>query len=156
MVRLTILIASLSVLSACSEVPTVKVQQEDVNLTVQASGELESKEIAIIAPPAVARMWQYQVKTLVPENASVKKGQVVVSFDDKKLTERLFDKQGELSQASKELENKEMKSINILSALFEICLMKRIFYLLCSFNTSSHHHNSISYVGLELLYQHPL
>lgn len=109
MVRLTILIASLFVLSACSDVPTVKVQQEDVNLTVQASGELESKEIAIIAPPAVARMWQYQVKTLVPENASVKKGQVVVSFDDKKLTERLFDKQGELSQASKELENKEMK-----------------------------------------------
>lgn len=97
------------VLSACSDVPTAKVQTEDVSLTVQASGELESKQTAIIAPPAVARMWQYQVKTLVPENSSVKKGQVVVSFDDKKLNERLFDKQGELSQASKELENKEMK-----------------------------------------------
>lgn len=109
MVNKLIPLVLISFIIGCTEVPTAIVEKEDVSIVVQASGELESKQTAILAPPSVARMWQYQVKTLLPENMSVKKGQVVVSFDDKKVTERLFDKQGELNQASKELENKEMK-----------------------------------------------
>ena len=77
--------------------------------TLTAVGELESKTEATIAPPSVSRMWQYQVKTIVPENSKVKKGQIVVSFDDKKISERLVDKQGKLDQANKELENKVLK-----------------------------------------------
>lgn len=96
-------------LSACEPVPSVIVQQENVDILIKASGELESKKTALIAPPSVSRMWQYQIKQLIPENTKVTKGQLLVSFDDKKVAELLIEKQGELEQAEKELANKKIK-----------------------------------------------
>lgn len=96
-------------LSACENVPTESVKLEKVQLVVTASGELESKQTAMIAPPSVSRMWQYQIQQLTPENTRVKKGQLVVSFDSKKVMDRLIDKQAELDRAHQELTNKEIK-----------------------------------------------
>jgi HlyD family secretion protein len=96
-------------LSACNNSPTELVKLEKVKLVVSASGELESKQTAMIAPPSVSRMWQYQIKQLTPENTRVKKGQLIVSFDSKKVMDRLIDKQADLDRAQKELENKEIK-----------------------------------------------
>jgi HlyD family secretion protein len=96
-------------LAACSDVETERVKTERVDVVVQASGELESQQSVMIAPPAVARMWQYQIKKMVPENTQVTKGDTLVSFDDKKVSERLVDKQAELDRAIKELANKKIK-----------------------------------------------
>jgi HlyD family secretion protein len=96
-------------LSACESAPTETVKLEKVQLVVTASGELESKQTAMIAPPAVSRMWQYQIKQLTPENTRVKKGQMIVAFDSKKVMDRLIDKQADLERAQKELENKKIK-----------------------------------------------
>ena len=104
---LTILL--LLLLAACDESKTSFVQQETLEVTVSASGELESKKTAMIAPPSISRMWQYQIKQLAPENMKIKKGQPLVSFDDKKVSERLIDKQAKLDQAKKELINKSLK-----------------------------------------------
>lgn len=103
----------LLMLSACSKPASERVKEEQVDVIVSASGELESQQTAVIAPPAVSRMWQYQIKHMVPENSKVVKGDVIVSFDDKKVSERLTDKLAELNQATKELENKEIKEIEV-------------------------------------------
>jgi HlyD family secretion protein len=101
----------LVLLQACQPTPTEIVQQEKVEVSVSASGELESKKTAVIAPPSVTRMWQYQIKFLLPENTRVKQGDMIVSFDAKKITERLVDKQSALNRAQKELDNKEIKEV---------------------------------------------
>ncbi|NQZ20915.1 MAG: HlyD family efflux transporter periplasmic adaptor subunit [Colwellia sp.] len=105
----TIAIILLVFLSACENAPTESVKLEKVQLVVTASGELESKQTAMIAPPSVSHMWQYQIKQLTPENTQVKKGQLIVSFDGKKVLDRLVDKQAELDRAQQQLENKEIQ-----------------------------------------------
>jgi HlyD family secretion protein len=99
----------LVMLCACEKAPSETVKLEQVRLIVTASGELESKQTAMIAPPSVSGMWQYQIKQLTPENTRVKKGEVIVAFDSKKVVDRLVDKQADLDRAQKELENKKIK-----------------------------------------------
>jgi HlyD family secretion protein len=99
----------LVLLCACEKAPSETVKLEQVRLIVTASGELESKQTAMIAPPSVSGMWQYQIKQLTPENTRVKKGEVIVAFDSKKVVDRLVDKQADLDRAQKELENKKIK-----------------------------------------------
>ncbi|GAA0812805.1 hypothetical protein GCM10009111_07260 [Colwellia asteriadis] len=106
-VRLSgLLIASLLALSGCEQVATINVKQETVELTVTTSAEVESKKTALISPPSVKRMWQYQIQQIIPENSEVKKGDLLVSFDSKKVSDLLIDKNAELKQAKQELENK--------------------------------------------------
>jgi HlyD family secretion protein len=99
----------LVMLCACEKAPSETVKLEQVRLIVTASGELESKQTAMIAPPSVSGMWQYQIEQLTPENTRVKKGEVIVAFDSKKVVDRLIDKQANLDRAQKELENKKIK-----------------------------------------------
>ena len=99
----------LVLLSACENAPTEAVKVEKIQLVVTASGELESKQTTMIAPPSISRMWQYQIKQLTPENSRVKKGDTVISFDNKSVMDRLIDKQADLDRAQKQLENKEIK-----------------------------------------------
>ncbi|WP_440056836.1 efflux RND transporter periplasmic adaptor subunit (plasmid) [Pseudoalteromonas sp. T1lg65] len=84
-----------------------KLAPQHVKMTVSANGELESKTRALVAPPSIKRMWQYKIKHLVPENTRVKQGQIVASFDDQSVRERLIDYTSRLDQAQKELENKQ-------------------------------------------------
>ena len=87
------------------------VEKTSFQLAVQANGELESAKQSLIAPPSIARMWQYKVKFLAPENKQVKKGEVVASFDDKPVRDRLIDKNSEYDRAVKELENQKALEI---------------------------------------------
>ena len=100
-------------LTACNEQneQNFSVKNSDIVLSVKANGELESSTSALIAPPSIARMWQYQIKTMQPENSHVKKGQVVVSFDDKQIRDKFIDKQGNLARAKKQLENAQSKEL---------------------------------------------
>ena len=96
-------------LFGCEKPNVVAIKKESLKQVVLASGELESKHTQFIAPPSISRMWQYQIKSLAPENSKVKQGQIVVSFDDKQVVERLVEENGKLTQAKKELENKVLK-----------------------------------------------
>lgn len=109
MIRVLIAITLLWQLSACSDGQAEASVSIAEQMAISASGELESKTSSLIAPPSVRHMWQYQIKTMVPENTKVKAGQVVVTFDDKQISDRLIDEQGKLQRAKKELENKEHK-----------------------------------------------
>lgn len=99
----------LLLLTGCEQAPSHEVIQEDIEIIVNASGELESKHTTIIAPPSVSEMWQYSIKEITPENTKVKKGEFLIAFDDKKVQDRLIDKQGNLNRAIKELDNKKLK-----------------------------------------------
>ncbi|MFK3861869.1 efflux RND transporter periplasmic adaptor subunit [Pseudoalteromonas rhizosphaerae] len=107
------IILSMLLLTACNDDKQeyYLVKKSDIAITVNANGELESSTSAIIAPPSVARMWQYQIKTMLAENTQVKKGQVVVSFDDKQVRDKLIDKQSSLERAKKQLENAQNKEL---------------------------------------------
>lgn len=87
------------------------VEKTNLQMTVQANGELESAKQSLIAPPSIAHMWQYKVKFLAPENSQVKAGEVVASFDDKPVRDRLTEKVGEYERAEKELENQKALEI---------------------------------------------
>lgn len=100
---------SLVLLSGCEQVPTTTVKKENIEITITASAEIESKKTALIAPPSIKRMWQYQIKYIAPENSQVKKGQMIVSFDDKSVSDLFIDKKSELKQAKQELENKKFQ-----------------------------------------------
>ena len=106
-------ISTVLLLTACDkqDAQYFTVKSSDIALHVKANGELESSTSAIIAPPSIARMWQYQIKTMQPENSQVKKGDIVVSFDDKQVRDKLIEKQGELERAKKQLENAENKEL---------------------------------------------
>lgn len=108
---------SLLLLVGCNQPVTEQVMLENVNIIVNASGELESKTTVIIAPPSVSRMWQYPIKQIIPENTQVKKGEFLIAFDDKKVRDRMSDKQASLNRAIKELENKKLKEIETEQAL---------------------------------------
>ncbi|MFT5757339.1 MAG: HlyD family secretion protein [Alteromonadaceae bacterium] len=105
------IISTLLLLQACEYAPTERVQQQRIEVIVSASGELESKKAVTISPPSISRMWQYQIKSLLSENVEIKQGELVVSFDDQKVTDRLIDKQADLDLAMKELDNKKIKEI---------------------------------------------
>jgi len=107
--KIMAVLVTTSFLAACEKPPVTSIQVETLKQSVKASGELESKQSQLIAPPSIAQMWQYQIKSLVPENSKVKEGQVIVSFDDKQVSDRLVEENGKLVQAKKELENKEIK-----------------------------------------------
>lgn len=115
-------------ISGCESSPTETVKLEKVQLVVTASGELESKQTAMIAPPSVSRMWQYQIKQLTPENTRVKKGQLIVAFDGKKVMDRLVDKQAELDRAQQELENKKIEEIEVEQELILSVAEKKMEY----------------------------
>jgi len=115
-------------LCACEQAPRETVKLEKVQMVVTASGELESKQTAIIAPPPVSRIWQYQIKQLAAENTRVKKGELVVAFDSKKVMDRLIDKQADLDRAQKELDNKKIKATETEQELMLSIAEKQMVY----------------------------
>lgn len=100
-----IFLVAAALLSGCQQENNAIEKQAQKSVIVYASGELESAESHLLAPPSIKRMWQYQIKFLAPENSAVKQGQVVIKFDDKQVQDRLLEKAGELEQAKKTLEN---------------------------------------------------
>ncbi|WP_288130207.1 HlyD family efflux transporter periplasmic adaptor subunit [Microbulbifer sp.] len=80
---------------------------------LSVSGELESARAVMVAPPAIHRMWQYNIKHMVPENSFVEEGMVVVEFGDKPVRERLIEKQSELKHWRSELNNTLLKEKQI-------------------------------------------
>lgn len=104
-----LMLIPLLMLAACGQHQGQQVQRENLAETVEASGELKPRQSVVIGPPAVQRMWQFQIKHMVPENSHVKEGEKVLAFDDKQVRDRLLEKQAELATAQKELENQSLK-----------------------------------------------
>lgn len=82
----------------------LRVEPRDLVLGVPTEGELEAIESALIGPPQVERIWNFQISMLAPEGSRVAEGDVVVRFDTTELQQRLLQTSAEAESAEKEHE----------------------------------------------------
>lgn len=85
----------------------VTVKREDLVLTVDVEGELAAVRSTDIGAPAVTEV-EFKISLLAAEGSPVKKGQPILGFDTEALQRQLVDKQAELAEFSKKVEQKEV------------------------------------------------
>jgi len=103
---ISILLATFGGCDSNSELTTPSVNE--LLAPIEATGELNSSEVAIIGPPNVARLWQYKIQFMIPEGTSVKKGQPILGFDKSKIQQDLNIKKSELNKTQKRYETEKM------------------------------------------------
>lgn len=74
-------------------------------------GEVISKQEITIGPPNIRNMWSFKIEYLAPENAQVKKGDVLVKFDGESQRRALVDRQSKLDAAIKQKEQEILRDI---------------------------------------------
>ncbi|SEM16064.1 Multidrug resistance efflux pump [Pseudoxanthomonas sp. GM95] len=67
-------------------------------------GEVYSQRSALLMPPPVDELYQFNVTQLAPDGSTVKQGQVVVTFDTSELTKSLAEKTSKLQEKQRELD----------------------------------------------------
>jgi HlyD family secretion protein len=85
----------------------VVVKREDLVSTVEVEGELAAVRSTDIGAPPVTEV-EFKISLLAPEGAAVKKGQPILGFDTDALQRLLVDKQAELAEFTKKVEQKEV------------------------------------------------
>ncbi len=85
----------------------VPVKREDLVLSVELEGELAAIRSTEIGTPAVTEV-EFKIAFLVPEGTTVKKGEKVLGFDTEVLQRQLAEKQAELAEANKKVEQKQV------------------------------------------------
>lgn len=73
--------------------------------TLRVDGEVYAQRSAQLVPPAVDRMWQFNLTQLAPDGSTVKKGDIVVAFDTNDLVRQLAENQSLLQEKKREREN---------------------------------------------------
>ena len=82
----------------------LRVERRDLVIGVPTEGELQAVESALIGPPQLARVWNFQISMIAPEGSEVQAGQPVLGFDTTELNQRLRQSVAESDAAAKELE----------------------------------------------------
>lgn len=85
-----------------SDVPAARVQQSDLQLKVDATGELRSTRTAMLVAPAVAG-GGLQIVHLLRSGSSVKAGDAVVAFDPSQQQYNLDQSRSDMAQAEQEI-----------------------------------------------------
>jgi multidrug efflux pump subunit AcrA (membrane-fusion protein) len=85
----------------------VTAKREDLVLTVDIEGELAAVRSTDIGAPPVTEV-EFKISLLAPEGSAVKKGQPILGFDTEALRRQLVDKQAELAEFTKKVEQKEV------------------------------------------------
>lgn len=95
-------------LLGCNSEQHGEVSKTDLPYTISASGELTSQQVAKISQPMVEGVWNQTIKFLVPESTKVKKGDIIASFDDKRVQDNLQESMAELTRVNQELSNETL------------------------------------------------
>ena len=86
------------------------VTRKAMRFWVDATGILRATSVQNFgAPPEFGGYWRFQIVSIVPEGKSVKKGDLLVSFDAQKIKDDLQHFENELDQANKELEKTKVQ-----------------------------------------------
>lgn len=108
--RISSLLLLTALVTGCSDQNTLSTETVKViKQPLTASGEIVSLNSASISPPSVRGMWQMKVQFLVPENAHVKEGDMLVKFDDQQLKTKLIEQRSELEAESKNYQTKQLE-----------------------------------------------
>ncbi len=85
------------------------VRRGDLKLEVTASGSLAAQRAKDITPPAVEGMWDFKIARLVQEGTQVKRGDMLVEFDDQEVNRRLAERRAEMAKTQEELNKRRLE-----------------------------------------------
>src|SRR5690606_20466474 len=75
---------------------------------LRIDGEVYARRTAPLMPPAIDRMWQFNITQLAPDGDPVEEGQMVVAFDSSQVARELTEKQSQLEAKRREMEKLEL------------------------------------------------
>jgi multidrug resistance efflux pump len=104
-------------LSGCGQQVVTRVEQGILMQQIEVTGELVSADTVSMMPPAIHRVWQYQVKQLAPEGSDVVKGDVVARLDISELTQRLSVSTANLAATKQDIETSKLRNAKRLEQL---------------------------------------
>jgi multidrug resistance efflux pump len=90
------------------EAGALRVERDDLVVSVEVTGTLQSTDSQLLGPPAVPNMWNYKISFMAPEGADVKAGTPVLRFDATEMTQRLQEKIAERDSAATELDKRRV------------------------------------------------
>ena len=107
--RILAFVAAALLLSGCNdEQPTLTAKKEQVNISLQSTGELASSDTVSISPPMIRYTWQHKITFLIPEGTWVEKGQQIVRFDTQQQHEKLRETLNQLATETQKLASKKL------------------------------------------------
>ena len=106
-----------SMLTGCSDKVVTQVESGILDQQIEVTGELVSANTVNLKPPALRRVWQYQVKMLAPEGSQVQKGDRVAQLDTSALTQRLSVKSANLATTVQDIETSKLRNAKKLEEL---------------------------------------
>ncbi|ABV87162.1 efflux RND transporter periplasmic adaptor subunit [Shewanella pealeana] len=106
-----------ALLTGCSDTVTTQVESGILEQQIEVTGELVSANTVNLKPPALRRVWQYQVKMLAPEGSEVNKGDRVAQLDTSNLSQRLSVKAAELETTIQDIETSKLRNAKKLEEL---------------------------------------
>ena len=104
---LILTVAALGCSTDRSPFSQAEVEQRDLVLEVDVSGELVAPNSAQIGPPPVDRVWNFKIASMIDEGNEVKEGDVLLRFDTTELEQKLLQTTAERDTAIKTLEKRE-------------------------------------------------
>ena len=98
--------------------------------TVRLEGEVAALDSAVIGPPSVRNVWNFQITQLAAEGSAVRTGEPVVTFDGSELMRQLAEATAQLKQRQSEyakllLDLAERERTDRLSAAEQLAALKK-------------------------------
>lgn len=106
-----------TLLVGCSDSAVTQVESGVLSQQIEVTGELVSSNTVNLKPPAVRRVWQYQIKMLAPEGSDVSEGDRVAQLDTSELAQRLSVKSANLETTLQDLETSKLRNAKKLEEL---------------------------------------
>lgn len=76
---------------------------------LRMDGEVYARETAMLMPPSIDEMWQFNITRLASDGTPVKKGEPVLGFDSGELMKRLMEKQSVLKEKQTQLDKLQLE-----------------------------------------------
>ncbi len=95
----------------------LQISQSTQKTTVKVSGELISSDSIKYSPPKVPYLWNLTIKHMAEDGKPIMPGMPVIAFEDRRLRERLAEKQSQLETAKKQRQQKQLESEQKLEQL---------------------------------------
>ena len=117
--KLVLITVAVVLLAACSQAQDLAPSPQPVAgpLSVRASGEVASRESAVLGPPTIENIWNYTIAFMAPEGSAAQPGMPVLRFETQELQNRLIEKQAELEKKRSELERALLANTEALADL---------------------------------------
>ncbi len=111
------IIVSIFTLISCADESTEFKSSQSSTASIQSSGEIIATRLRSITPPQFENMWNVKIAMLSKDGSRVKPGKPIVKFDTQELQESLRTSRADVDKKTKELEQLELKSKQLLADL---------------------------------------